>query len=177
MHGFCSSAGPGISQECGLKRKLVGIHTMSLAFPSWGGALEDVLKGSVGLLLKKNHPQISLDSAGALGYLWITLTTQITLCTNSLSTFCAKPDTAVQGVMIMKEQVCAWGSTDTMLPPSSRSLLFFLLTCWFLAKSSALLTTKRFLDSAAMAYKLLLTCMQHLLVTFSQFELLSCLVT
>lgn len=83
MHRFCSLAGPGISQECGFKRRLVGIHTMSLAFPKWGSALEDVLKGSVSSLLKNPHLQISLDSAGALGCLWITLTTQITLCTNS----------------------------------------------------------------------------------------------
>ncbi|KAF2985262.1 hypothetical protein EK904_007577 [Melospiza melodia maxima] len=94
-------------------------------------------QGKRGFAAEKKHPQISLDSAGALGYLWITLTTQITLCTNSLSTFCTKPDTAVQGVMILKEQVCAWGSTDTMLPPSSRSLLCFPLTCWLLANITA----------------------------------------
>lgn len=149
MHRFCSLAAPSISQECGLKRKLVGISTMSLAFPNWDGALEDVLKGSVGLLLKKNHPQISLDSAGALSYLWITLTTQITLCTKSLSTFCTK---LFRELWSWRRQVCAWGSADTMLPPSCRFLLCFPLTCWFLAKSSALLTTKRLLGSAAIAY-------------------------
>lgn len=81
MHRFCSLAGPGISQECGLKRKLVGIHTMSLAFSKWGGALK-MYSREAWVHCWKNHSQISLISAGALGYLWITLTTQIPLCTN-----------------------------------------------------------------------------------------------
>lgn len=123
---------------------------LSLAFPRWGDALQDALSGAWICCWKQNCKKFRLcrclesfmDYTDHRNY--------------TLYKFCLtqKPDVVVQQMLILEGAGCAWGSIVSALPlpPSCRFLLCSPLTCWFLAKRSDLLTTKRLLVSAVMAW-------------------------